>query len=102
MLLARLLLLLSMLSRKPIKVPSFDILKPTVLLSILLCGLGFKETEGKGKREFALGDKQQCKARGLMKKKEGKKKKKEAAAVATREFGNDQGAWGAYRKGRGT
>lgn len=32
-----------------------------------------------------------------MKKKEGKKKK-EAAAVATREFGNDQGAWGAYRK----
>ena len=37
-----------------------------------------------------------------MEKKEGKKKKKKeeaaAAAVATREFGNDQGAWGAYRK----
>lgn len=32
------------------------------------------------------------------KKKKGKKKKEAAAAVATREFGNDQGAWGDYRK----
>ena len=35
----------------------------------------------------------------MKKKKEGKKKKEAAAAaVATREFRNDQGAWGAYRK----
>ena len=38
MLLVRLLLLLSMLSRKPIKVPSFDILTHGVA-RMLLCGL---------------------------------------------------------------
>ena len=33
-----------------------------------------------------------------MEKKRREKKKEAAAAVATREFGNDQGAWGDYRK----
>lgn len=33
-----------------------------------------------------------------MEKKRRGKKKEAAAAVAAREFGNDQGAWGDYRK----
>lgn len=44
---------------------------------------GEKEWE----REFALGDKQQCKARGLTEKKKGRRE----AAIATRESGNVQG-----------